>query len=41
MMLMVMVMIYSYDGYYDGAACYDVDGDCYYYVYGDVYDLLF
>jgi hypothetical protein len=28
-MLMVMVMIYSFEGYYDGAACYEVDGDGY------------
>ncbi len=29
MRLMVMVLIYYYDGYYDGAACYEVDGDGY------------
>jgi hypothetical protein len=28
MRLMVMVMLYYYDGFYDGAVCYD----------GDVYD---
>jgi hypothetical protein len=36
MRLMVMVMIYYYDGFYDGAVCYDGDG--YDYVDGDVYD---